>query len=116
MSPLANVLKMPNKIEEFLSFWSKHVDLPVLLWGNGAACGYFTKFMKKYSIPVLGIIDKKRSIPIKEELQTMTPEEAHARYDSAILVISAIAHKEEIEKEIANWGGIITLHSRLTPH
>ena len=39
---LSDFLKMPNKSEEFLYFQRKHDKLPVLLYGGGAACEYFT--------------------------------------------------------------------------
>lgn len=105
MLQLSNYEKMPNKIEEFLDFQGGHVELPVLLWGAGAACEYFIKFMRKYSILISGIIDKKKSVSMKDGMQMLTPEEAYAKYDSAIVVVSAIAHKNEIEKEIVHGGG-----------
>lgn len=100
MSRLSDFLKMPNKSEEFLSFQKKHRELPVLLYGGGAACEYFIKYMKKYSIPVSGIIDKKKNISVNDKFSVMTPEEAYTEYDGAIVVISAIAHKDAILNEI----------------
>ncbi len=104
MLQLLNIFKQPNKIEEFLAFRDKHIGIPVLLWGGGAACEYFIKFMEKYSIPVSGVIDKKKSVGLNGNLNIFTPEEAYEKYNNMIIVISAIAHKDEILEEIVCKG------------
>ncbi len=31
---VSDVFEMPNKIEEFLNFYNKNLQVPVLLWGG----------------------------------------------------------------------------------
>lgn len=68
--------------------------------GGGAACKYFIKFMRKYSIPVKCIIDQKKRNELNDSIEVLTPEEAYTKYEGAIVVISAIAHKDKIMKII----------------
>lgn len=99
---VSDVFEMPNKIEEFLNFYNKNLQVPVLLWGGGEACEYFIKFMQKYSIPIAGIIDKKKSVNIREpKIKIFAPETAYAEYEGSIVVVSSLAHRDEIIEEIA---------------
>lgn len=97
---LENILKMPNKIEDFLNLYKKNKDMPVILFGGGSGCTWFIKFMNKYSIPVACIVDKNKTTHEKCGIPQLTPEEAYEKYDRAIVVISAMAYGHEIEKSI----------------
>lgn len=95
---LSEALEQHNCIREFLLFQNRHAELPVVLWGGGAACRYFIEFMRKYSIPVRCIIDQNEP---NDSIEVLTPEEAYVKYEKAIVVISAIAHKDEIRETIS---------------
>lgn len=102
MVELSNLLKKPNKIEQFLNAYEKNCDVPVMLYGGGKGVDWFVKFMDKYSIPITCIIDKNKKTSNIKNIPLQLPEEVFEKYDKAIVVISALAYVDEIKEFITN--------------
>jgi len=110
MLSLQEIFEIPNKIEQFLTLQKNNPNLPVILWGSGNGCEWFVKFMHKYKIPIACIIDRNENAGKENVIPVITPEEACVLYDKAIVVISAMAYKNEIEESIAlNMPGFLAV-------
>lgn len=110
MQCMQDVLGMQSKIDQFFNLKKNNLDLPIILWGSGNGCEWFLKFMHKYSIPVACIIDQNKNAGEKYGMTTMDPLEAYKTYGRAIVVISAMAYKDEIEESIAqNMPGFLVV-------
>lgn len=110
MQCIQDMLRMQNKIDQFFVLRKNNMDLPVILWGSGNGCEWFLKFMHQHAIPVACMIDQKKDAGEAYGMTVMDPLEAYRTYKRAIVVISAMAYKDEIEKSIAqNMPGFLAV-------
>lgn len=100
---LDQILNMENEIDRFLAFCHKHVELPILLYGNGAGVHWYVEFAKTYGLSVSVILDKnvkKGSRQLCEGICVENAEEAMMRFDKAIVIVSAPKYRKEITEEL----------------
>lgn len=92
-----------NCVDNFMQIYKKNSQLPVFLYGAGNGMTWYSKFLKRYNIPVSGVIDGKMSgekCARKDEYCLYSFEKICREYEKAIIVISAPAYRKEIYERV----------------
>ena len=98
-----NIINMESKIEKFLRWNEEHKELPLMLFGAGAAVRWYIDFAYKYGLIIECIIDGKvesGEVDYIEGIAVKNTEDIFEEYENANIIISAPKYRKEIETNI----------------